>query len=50
MIKDILQVNALQSEVSDFDWEAFKEQQYDRLAAHVRAHVNMEHIYESLTR
>jgi len=29
-----------------FDYAAFKEQQYDRLADHVRHHVDMERIYE----
>jgi adenosylcobyric acid synthase len=31
-----------------FDYAAFKEEQYDRLAAHVRRHVNMELIYGML--
>ena len=29
-----------------FDYQAFKEEQYDRLAAHVRKYVDMERIYE----
>lgn len=32
------------------DWEAFKQTQYDRLADHVRAHVDMERIYQILRR
>jgi adenosylcobyric acid synthase len=28
-----------------FDYKAFKEEQYDKLAAHVRKHVNMELVY-----
>ena len=28
-----------------FDYQAFKEEQYDKLAAHVRKHVNMELVY-----
>lgn len=32
-----------------FDYQAFKEAQYDRLAAHVRQHVDMENIYQILT-
>ena len=32
-----------------FDYRAFKEEQYDRLADHVRRHVNMELVYEILT-
>lgn len=32
-----------------FDYSAFKEEQYDRLAAHVRQYVDMEQIYNILT-
>ena len=32
-----------------FDYQAFKEEQYDRLAEHVRKHVDMERIYKILT-
>ena len=32
-----------------FDYAAFKEEQYDRLAAHVRQYVDMEQIYNILT-
>ena len=32
-----------------FDYAAFKEEQYDKLAAHVRQHVDMERIYQILT-
>lgn len=32
-----------------FDYAAFKEEQYDKLAAHVRQHVDMEQIYKILT-
>lgn len=31
-----------------FDYKTFKEEQYDKLAAHVRSHVNMPLIYEIL--
>lgn len=31
---------------SAFDYAAFKEEQYDRLAAHVRKYVNMEKVYD----
>lgn len=31
-----------------FDYQAFKEEQYDKLAAHVRSHVNLPLIYEIL--
>jgi adenosylcobyric acid synthase len=33
-----------------FDYHAFKEEQYDKLAAHVRRHVDMELVYEMLKR
>ena len=32
-----------------FDYAAFKEEQYDKLAAHVRQYVNMDQIYKILT-
>ena len=32
-----------------FDYAAFKEEQYDKLAAHVRQHVDMERIYQIRT-
>ena len=32
-----------------FDYHAFKEEQYDKLAANVRQHVDMERIYKILT-
>ena len=31
-----------------FDYAAFKEEQYDKLAALVREHVDMEYIYNSI--
>ena len=37
------------SEAKNFDYHQFKEEQYDLLAAHVRANVNMQLIYEILT-
>ena len=39
----------LTAAVKPFDYHAFKEQQYDRLAAHVRQHVDMDMIYQILT-
>ena len=32
-----------------FDYASFKEEQYDKLADHVRQHVDMEQIYKILT-
>lgn len=36
-------------ERSTFDYQAFKEQQYDKLADHVRRHVNLPLVYQILT-
>jgi len=33
----------------DFDYKAFKEEQYDKLAAHVRQHLDMDKLYRILT-
>ena len=38
----------LAQEPETFDYRRFKEQQYDKLAAHVRLHVNMPLIYKIL--
>ena len=32
-----------------FDYKAFKEEQYDKLAAHVRQHLDMQRLYQLLT-
>ena len=34
---------------ASFDYQAFKEEQYDKLADHVRQHVDMQKIYQILT-
>ena len=34
---------------ASFDYQAFKEEQYDKLADHVRQHVDIEQIYQILT-
>ena len=34
---------------ASFDYQAFKEEQYDKLADHVRQHVDMQRIYQILT-
>lgn len=47
VIKQILKENGL-SASSDFDYEKFKQVQYDRLAHHVRNHTDMEYIYQTL--
>ena len=35
--------------MAPFDYAAFKQEQYDKLAAHVRQHVDMKQIYQILT-
>ena len=39
----------LSEEAVAFDYEQFKEQQYDKLADHVRAHVRLPLVYQILT-
>ena len=34
----------------DYDHQAYKEQQYNRLADHVRSHLDMDRLYEILLR
>lgn len=48
IVNDILKINAPNIEAVDFNWSEFKEKQYDKLAAHVRKHVDMEYIYSIL--
>jgi adenosylcobyric acid synthase len=33
-----------------FDYKAFKDEQYDKLAAHIRSHVNMKLVYEIMSK
>lgn len=39
----------IQERTSHFDYQTYKEEQYNRLAEHVRRHVDMDKIYEILT-
>lgn len=39
----------VKEDASLFNYAEFKEKQYDKLADHVRAHVDMDAIYRSLT-
>lgn len=48
VLQSIFEANKLQAEVEEFDFQAFKEEQYDKLAAHVRAHVDMDLVYSFL--
>ena len=41
-------VEKIGQDASTFNYEAFKEEQYDRLADHVRHHVDLEKIYQIL--
>lgn len=45
VLEAILKANNLQAEVKEFDFQAFKEEQYDKLAAHVRKYVDMDLVY-----
>ena len=45
VLEEILKVNQLKADVPEFDYSAFKEEQYDKLAALVRRHVNMSDLY-----
>ncbi|WP_159521341.1 cobyric acid synthase [Sunxiuqinia indica] len=48
VVEEMLKANQLQAEVAAFDYEAFKEEQYNKLAAHVRVHVDMDYVYSVL--
>jgi adenosylcobyric acid synthase len=39
----------LTEEAETFNYQTYKEQQYDKLADHVRAHVNIPLVYQILT-
>ncbi|WP_299578506.1 cobyric acid synthase [uncultured Sunxiuqinia sp.] len=45
VIEALLEANGLQADVAEFDYAAFKEEQYDKLADHVRACVDMDYLY-----
>ncbi|WP_254413240.1 cobyric acid synthase [Dyadobacter diqingensis] len=48
VIDDLLAGFLTETQSQAFDYAQFKELQYDRLADHIRAHVDMEMIYSSL--
>ncbi|MFV0378601.1 MAG: cobyric acid synthase, partial [Mangrovibacterium sp.] len=48
VLEELLKANQLKAEVSHFDYAAFKDEQYNKLAAHVRAHVDMDYVYSVL--
>ncbi len=48
VVEEILKANQLKADVAEFDYVAFKEEQYNKLASHVRQHVDMEYVYSVL--
>jgi len=48
VISEILGTKGASREAADFDYEAFKEEQYDKLAELVRQHTDMNYIYKKL--
>lgn len=48
-VLDYLAEGLVKEDASLFNYAEFKEKQYDKLADHVRAHVDMDAIYRSLT-
>ena len=39
----------MQQKAQAFDYKTFKDEQYDKLADHVRQHVNIDLLYQILT-
>lgn len=50
VIDSLLAPYAAKLDEKTFDYKSFKEEQYDKLANHVRQHVNMELIYKIITK
>lgn len=48
VVLDFLAEGLSKSGDTSFDYASFREAQYDKLAAHIRAHVDLESIYRSL--
>lgn len=48
VVEEILKANQLQADVKAFDYAAFKEEQYNKLADHVRKNVDMDYVYSIL--
>jgi adenosylcobyric acid synthase len=48
VVNDLLADYTSPSGVSNFNFQQFKEQQYDRLAEVIREHIDMEQVYASL--
>jgi adenosylcobyric acid synthase len=45
VVEEMLKANRLKAEVTGFDYAKFKEEQYNKLADHVRACVDMDYVY-----
>ena len=48
VVEEILKANKLKANVTDFDYYSFKEEQYNKLADHVRKYVDMDYLYSVL--
>lgn len=48
VVRDYLLAPYIDKLTEKFDFEAFKEEQYNKLAAHIRAHVDIAKVYEIL--
>jgi len=48
VVSEILGENGAKQYTTDFDYEAFKQEQYDKLANLIRQHTDMEYIYKKL--
>jgi adenosylcobyric acid synthase len=48
VIDDLLKEYTTQQSSAPFDYVAYKDAQYDKLAQHLREHIDMEYIYEQL--
>jgi adenosylcobyric acid synthase len=48
VVDDLLQAHTRQRPAVPFNYQAFKEEQYDKLAQHIREYVDMDYIYGQL--
>jgi adenosylcobyric acid synthase len=44
-VEEILKAGEFKANPAAFDYSSFKEEQYDKLAAHVRGNVDMDYVY-----
>lgn len=45
VVEEILKAGEFKAHPAEFDYSSFKEEQYDKLAAHVRGNVDMDYVY-----